>query len=898
MRLTHGSLFTGVGGIDLGFQCAGIQTVWQVENGVFVRKVLEKRFPGVTKFPDVRQCGENKPNRLETVDIISGGFPCQDESSAGKKRGLGTPDNPSRRSGLWFEYLRIVRELRPRWVLIENVSRLLHTEDGDRVLGDMEEAGYSCVPLVLGAEILGAPHKRERVWILCHRNDAPGLCNFEAVMTGQWALPPECQQKMAETIEKWNYWKHELSRGGFSPTVTTPTATEILVKEWDAERFYQTKSGRMRKRCKTGTEGSMSWAQEMASRSVKQGNPLLMPTPEACEEMMGYPARWSALGDEDADAYSRILRGVQEIPDYKDRQKAIGNAVVPQIPMLIGCFIQEYESRAAAVRNCWAHSMVTVPAYAASHTMTSESREDSMSKIHPAHETDGSPVGRAPAGSMTGSASAAAPQSEDSGLDGEHRLEAATDAQRPSQAGAGQPMPASIADGSSSAGTHGNGGIDVIGDAEAYLRTYLSFPDGKYFLPLALFSALEHCWDECFDEVPYLSVGAAVKSAGKTRVLELLSFLAGEEKAILVDGSITEAALYTEIGQGKTILIDESERLRTPRSPFRPILNGGYRRGQFVYRKAGGQNVKFPSYCPKVFSHIGDVYDSLRDRCIVVHMQRTMGGRRKEYSRSVAQAEGHAIGGRMQDAISTRLEEIRTAYRHYHELYPSLGFLRDRDREIWKPLFSLCQVLAPFRIPELDRSAADIAALKTVPVRPFECLAQEEKESEETEYAERLLVDAISVMTGTDRMATGELARRLRELPTSPWRTYRGSGIAADASGAMVMASLLKRFGVEPRTIRMRPKSELNSTAKGYRLADLIAGAGRAGVPLGGGKGRNPVTSAAMATEVACGPSDAQGELHGNGLRPGCPAITQVGCILDAEGNWETVDTAEAGEAA
>jgi hypothetical protein len=69
----------------------------------------------------------------------------------------------------------------------------------------------------------------------------------------------------------------------------------------------------------------------------------------------------------------------------------------------------------------------------------------------------------------------------------------------------------------------------VIAEAEAYLRSHLSFPDGRYFLPLALFAALEHCWDECFDEVPYLSVGATVKSAGKTRVLELLSFLAGEE---------------------------------------------------------------------------------------------------------------------------------------------------------------------------------------------------------------------------------------------------------------------------------------------------------------------------------------------------------------------------------
>jgi hypothetical protein len=252
----------------------------------------------------------------------------------------------------------------------------------------------------------------------------------------------------------------------------------------------------------------------------------------------------------------------------------------------------------------------------------------------------------------------------------------------------------------------------------------------------------------------------------------------------------------------------------------------------------------------------------------------------------------------MQEAISARLEEIREAYRRYHELYPNLGFLRDRDREIWKPLFSLCQVLAPSRIPELERSAADIAALKTIPVRTFESLAQEEKESEETEYAERLLAHAVSVTGGTEKVATGELARRLRELPTSPWRTYRGSGIADDASGAMVMASLLKRFGVEPRTIRVRPKGEPSSTAKGYRLADLVAAAEWAGLPLAGGKGRNPVTLAAMTGADASGPSDPQVEMHGNGLRPDYPAITQSGCVLAAEGNWEVIDTAEAAEAA
>lgn len=107
---------------------------------------------------------------------------------------------------------------------------------------------------------------------------------------------------------------------------------------------------------------------------------------------------------------------------------------------------------------------------------------------------------------------------------------------------------------------------------------------------------------------------------------------------------------------------------------------------------------------------------------------------------------------------------------------------------------------------------------------------QARQETEETEYAERLLADAISAMDGKEKMATRELVQRLRSLPNSTWRAYRGSGITNDASGAMLLASLLKRFGVGPKTIRVRPKSEPKSTAKGYRRADLIRCAVRAGV--------------------------------------------------------------------
>ncbi len=354
---------------------------------------------------------------------------------------------------------------------------------------------------------------------------------------------------------------------------------------------------------------------------------------------------------------------------------------------------------------------------------------------------------------------------------------------------------------------------------ESYLRSYLSFPDDRYYLPLSLFAVLEHCWEECFDEVPYLSVCAMVKGAGKTRVLELLGVLAGPDKAILVEGSVTVAALYTEIEEKKVILIDESERLQNPHSQFGPILNGGYRRGQTVLRKIGGQNAKFSIFCPKVFAQIGDLHDTLRDRCIVVEMQRTMGGDRMEYVRQVVQEKGSDIAEVIATAVVENLEQIQDSYYHYHELYPSLNFLRDRDREIWKPLFTLCQVFAPDRLPELERSAIDIATLKTLPVRRFERLKDEEENALKLEYAEYLLRDALLVVGSRDRITTTDLVRGLRDLATSPWRSYERTGVT-DIS----LAAMLRPFGVEPKTIRVKPKGEAHSTAKGYYRADMVAG--------------------------------------------------------------------------
>lgn len=160
--MRFGSLFSGIGGMDLGLERAGMTCAWQVEIDEFCRKVLTKHWPNVPKFNDVRECGKHN---LESVDLIAGGFPCQDVSEVGARVGI-----DGERSGLWREMRRVVGELRPRYVLVENVAGLLNRGIG-RVLGQLAEIGYDAEWSIVPACALGASHTRERVFIVAHTNE-------------------------------------------------------------------------------------------------------------------------------------------------------------------------------------------------------------------------------------------------------------------------------------------------------------------------------------------------------------------------------------------------------------------------------------------------------------------------------------------------------------------------------------------------------------------------------------------------------------------------------------------------------------------------------------------------------------------------------------------------------
>lgn len=159
-----GSLFSGVGGIDLGLERSipGARTIWQVEKDPFARRVLEKHWPDAKRYEDVQEVGAQN---LEPVQLLSGGFPCQDTSVAGKGSGI-----DGSRSGLWNEYVRIIRELRdagnpPRFVVVENVPAL-RFRGLDRVLGDLAESGYDAVWDCIPAQAVRSPQRRDRIFVV------------------------------------------------------------------------------------------------------------------------------------------------------------------------------------------------------------------------------------------------------------------------------------------------------------------------------------------------------------------------------------------------------------------------------------------------------------------------------------------------------------------------------------------------------------------------------------------------------------------------------------------------------------------------------------------------------------------------------------------------------------
>jgi len=283
-------LFAGIGGFTLGLERAGFETVAFCEIDPFAQKVLNKNWPKVPIYDDVKEitAAQLRTDGIE-VDIITGGFPCQDISVAGRQEGL-----KGKRSGLWSECARLLRDIRPRYAIFENVRNLLNGNNGDwfrQVLWEISAIGYDvewhCIP----ASALGAHHKRDRVWIVAY-------CNSD----------DRRRRSSAQSHQRETRLESRCSSAGQSFTEATQTMADS--------------------------------SSERLQRSTKAGNNGENRTKSRYQLITGCSGvSWDAWQTE--SSVGRVANGV---PDRTHRLKCLGNAVVPPIPEMIGRAIMQREN--------------------------------------------------------------------------------------------------------------------------------------------------------------------------------------------------------------------------------------------------------------------------------------------------------------------------------------------------------------------------------------------------------------------------------------------------------------------------------------------------------------------------------------------------------------------------
>lgn len=203
-------LFAGIGGIALAEQMAGIEVAGLCEYADYPRAILQKHWPDVPLFKDVTKLDREELTNAgispDSIDIVSGGFPCQPFSIAGHRRG--TEDDRD----LWPEMFRIIKQVWPTWVVGENVANFANMEL-DRTLSDLENAGYQARSFVLPALAVGAPHQRLRTFIVAHADSKRWVCVEKGKQSGRdWEFAPWTNAEEGQT-SRWNNARHILASG-------------------------------------------------------------------------------------------------------------------------------------------------------------------------------------------------------------------------------------------------------------------------------------------------------------------------------------------------------------------------------------------------------------------------------------------------------------------------------------------------------------------------------------------------------------------------------------------------------------------------------------------------------------------------------------------------------------
>lgn len=286
--MNFGSLFTGVGGFDLGFERAGFECAWQVELDSHCLEVLAEHYPEVERYTDVRTVGKHN---LKPVELICGGFPCQDLSVAGKRAGF-----DGERSSLWFEFERIIDEMQPKWVVIENVPGLLSSKQGRDfgfILNALDDRGYGVAWRVLDSQNFGVAQRRRRVFIVGSLGDA----------------------SCAEVLFESEGVPRDIEKGGEEGKNVAATLTPRIGgngsgwARWDEDKHLipapmVMSSGQANAEIATDQSPTLSLLHEAP---IVNGVRRLTPT--ECERLQGFPDGWTA-SQSDTQRYKQMGNAV------------------------------------------------------------------------------------------------------------------------------------------------------------------------------------------------------------------------------------------------------------------------------------------------------------------------------------------------------------------------------------------------------------------------------------------------------------------------------------------------------------------------------------------------------------------------------------------------------------
>ena len=281
MTMTHASLFSGIGGFDLAAEWAGWTNSFNCEIDPFCRRILKYHFPNAEQYADIRTT--DFTIWRGRIDVLTGGFPCQPFSLAGKRKG--TEDERY----LWPEMLRVIRTVRPRWVVGENVFGIVNWSEGmvfDEVCSDLEAAGYAVQPYIIPACGVGAPHRRDRRWFVAYCADA----GFEAMRERT-----DCADANRVVTDSYGKRRNEQLAAGVA------SETEKRACQRDRKTFART-----------------------TFESFPSQSPL------CCRD----------------DVFPDGLDGITFPRWVRESIKAYGNAIVPQVALQIFETINEYENHA------------------------------------------------------------------------------------------------------------------------------------------------------------------------------------------------------------------------------------------------------------------------------------------------------------------------------------------------------------------------------------------------------------------------------------------------------------------------------------------------------------------------------------------------------------------------